>query len=69
MGQNIGPLDRVTRVVIGVLLVAYRLIGQFDSVFWDLATITGGLWIWEGLTGFCLLYGLLGWNTRRKRAK
>lgn len=64
--QNVGPLDRTVRTVIGVLIIAYRYIGQFKGVVWDFAVLFGAVWIWEGILGYCLLYGLLGWSTLHK---
>jgi uncharacterized membrane protein YfcA len=58
MTQNIGSLDRIVRIVIGVALIA--------------ATLTGaiGVWGWIGvvplitaLVGWCPPYAILGFNT------
>jgi uncharacterized membrane protein YfcA len=58
MTQNIGSLDRIVRIVIGLALIA--------------ATLTGaiGVWGWIGvvplitaLVGWCPPYAILGFNT------
>jgi uncharacterized membrane protein YfcA len=58
MTQNIGSLDRIVRIVIGVALIA--------------ATLTGaiGVWGWIGvvplataLMGWCPPYAILGFST------
>ena len=58
MTKNIGSLDRIVRIVIGVALIA--------------ATLTGaiGVWGWIGvvplltaLMGWCPPYAILGFNT------
>ncbi len=58
MTQNIGSLDRIVRIVIGVALIA--------------ATLTGaiGVWGWVGvvplvtaLMGWCPPYAILGFST------
>lgn len=58
MTKNIGGLDRIVRIVIGVALIA--------------ATLTGaiGVWGWIGvvplataLMGWCPPYAILGFNT------
>ncbi|WP_341706695.1 DUF2892 domain-containing protein [Halopseudomonas sp.] len=61
MQANVGTIDRVLRILVGVLLIALTLTG------------TIGLWGWIGVvplaTGafrFCPLYPLLGINTCRK---
>ncbi|CAM5212812.1 YgaP family membrane protein [Alishewanella longhuensis] len=58
MQINVGAIDRIIRVVAGIVLIALAAIG------------TIGLWGWIGvvplLTGlfnFCPLYSLLGINT------
>ncbi|SDN87485.1 Protein of unknown function [Lutimaribacter pacificus] len=57
MTKNVGNIDRIVRVVIGVLLIIGALMGY-------------GWWMWigvvplaTGLMGSCLLYSLLGINT------
>ncbi|HEX2952900.1 MAG TPA: DUF2892 domain-containing protein [Bacillota bacterium] len=64
VAQNVGPLDRTTRVILGLVVILYRYIGSFSGIGWDLAAIGGALLIWEGLLGYCLLYGILGIKTR-----
>jgi len=58
MKLNVGGIDRILRIVLGLVLVALA------------ATGTVGLWGWIGLVplltgavGFCPLYPLLGMNT------
>jgi len=61
MKPNVGTIDRVARVLVGLALIG--------------CTVTGviGLWGWigivplgTGLFGFCPLYTALGFNTCRK---
>lgn len=58
MKSNVGGLDRILRIVAGLVLIALTLTGQI------------GLWGWLGLVplgtallGFCPAYTLLGINT------
>ena len=58
MKSNVGGLDRILRIVIGLALIALTLTG------------TIGLWGWIGVVplataalGFCPLYRVLGLNT------
>jgi hypothetical protein len=58
MTTNVGSIDRIARVLIGVLLLALTAMG------------TIGVWGWIGIVpiataafGFCPLYTLLGFNT------
>ena len=58
MKSNVGGIDRVLRIVLGLALIAMTLTG------------TIGVWGWIGLVplgtaalGFCPLYAMLGLNT------
>jgi hypothetical protein len=58
MTPNVGSIDRVLRVVVGVVLIGLTLMG------------TIGTWGWIGLVpiataalGFCPLYSVLGFST------
>lgn len=57
MKQNVGGIDRVLRIVVGLALIVWALMG-------------GPVWAWigivplaTGLVGFCALYPLLGIST------
>jgi len=58
MKSNVGGIDRILRIVVGLVLVALA------------ATGTVGVWGWLGLVplataamGFCPLYTVLGFST------
>ena len=58
MKSNVGGIDRILRIAIGLILIGLA------------ATGTVGLWGWigivslaTGLVGWCPPYALLGWNT------
>ncbi len=67
--QNVGPLDRVTRIFLGSLLVAVRYVLKIPGLMGDLVVIWGAVWIWEGLLGYCLLYGIFRWSTKRNSSQ
>jgi Protein of unknown function (DUF2892) len=57
MKLNVGGIDRVLRIVVGLALIAWALLG-------------GPVWAWigvvplaTGLFSFCPLYTMLGMNT------
>ncbi|MEJ2438028.1 MAG: DUF2892 domain-containing protein [Sulfurovaceae bacterium] len=58
MGCNIGKIDRIIRLVIGVALLLLAL--QLQSI---LLGIVGLVVLVTGVIKFCLLYKLLGINT------
>ena len=64
MKQNEGRIDRVIRLVLGVALVAGGFLthGTAAIVLWTL----GGIALFTGATGFCLLYMPFGITTNKK---
>ena len=58
MNANVGTLDRVLRVVVGIALIALTLTGQIGV--WGYIGVVPLL---TGLFRFCPLYGVLGLNT------
>lgn len=61
MKCNVGGIDRILRIVVGLALVAWALMG-------------GPIWAWigvvplaTGLIGFCALYPIIGMNTCSKK--
>jgi hypothetical protein len=62
MKTNVGGIDRILRIVAGLALIAWALMG-------------GPVWAWIGvvpvataLIGFCPVYPLLGISTTKKTA-
>jgi hypothetical protein len=58
MKSNVGGIDRILRIVVGLILIGLA------------ATGTVGLWGWIGVVplatgaiGWCPPYALFGWNT------
>ncbi|MFZ2394555.1 YgaP family membrane protein [Rhodoferax sp.] len=58
MKQNVGGIDRILRIVLGLVLIGLTL------------TDTIGVWGWLGVvplatgaTGWCPPYAIFGWNT------
>lgn len=58
MKTNVGGIDRILRVAVGVLLIALTLMGQIGAWGW-----VGVVPLVTGLFSFCPLYTLLGLNT------
>ena len=56
--MNVGGIDRVIRIIVGVGLVA---IAYAESLWW--LYLIGGILIATGAIGWCGLYSLLGFNT------
>ncbi|MCF7804385.1 MAG: DUF2892 domain-containing protein [Candidatus Marinimicrobia bacterium] len=66
--MNENTTDRVLRVIIGLVLLAIGIFGLQGTLAWILG-IVGGILAVTGLTGFCLLYKLLGISTKKATEK
>jgi hypothetical protein len=66
--QNVGPLDRATRIILGLFLIGMRYFFKVGGVPGDGAVLLGALWVWEGILGYCLLYGIFRWSTRDRNS-
>ena len=58
MTQNVGGIDRILRIVVGLLLVALPATGTVGWWGW-----IGALPLATGLLGWCPPYAIFGWNT------
>jgi hypothetical protein len=59
MSHNIGRIERVVRLIIGVLILG--LYGALPTP-WRYLALVGLLPLGSGLTGFCPIYAQMGWN-------
>jgi hypothetical protein len=64
MKLNVGGMDRIVRIVVGLVLIGLTLTGNI------------GVWGWLGVVplatgaiGWCPPYALFGWNTCSTEAK
>ena len=61
---NEGALDRSVRVVLGAVLIWLGSVsGMVEGGFATAALVIGIVMVVTGITGFCGLYKLFGWNT------
>ena len=60
MALNEGPLDRILRVIVGLVVLSLVFVGPKTA--WG---YLGVIPLLTGLVGFCPLYALLRINTRR----
>jgi hypothetical protein len=58
MKLNVGGIDRIARIAVGVILIALTLMGTIGVWGW-----VGVVPLLTGLTRFCPLYPMLGFNT------
>jgi hypothetical protein len=65
MQPNLGTLDRLVRVVLGVMLLG--LYGALPSP-WRYLTLVGIILIATAMMSFCPVYQVLGLRTRRAKS-
>lgn len=58
MTRNEGKIDRILRVIVGLVLIALALTGKFAPWGW-----VGVVPLLTGLVGTCPIYSALGINT------
>ena len=67
MWVNVGNIDRVIRVIVGIVLLGYGIFGGASgSVTW-IFDVLGIILIATGALRICLIYKLLGISTAPKR--
>jgi len=62
--NNVGVVDRVIRLVVGVALLALLAVGPVPG--WGLFGLLGLIGVVTGLTGYCPTYTLVGIDTSNK---
>jgi hypothetical protein len=60
MTVNVGGIDRVLRIIVGVALLSLFFLAQGNARAWSLV---GLVVLFTGISGFCPLYRLVGINT------
>lgn len=66
---NEGPIDRLLRILIGVVLFAAVAAGWVTTPLLYVALPVGTIGLITGMTGFCPTYALLGISTVPKRTR
>lgn len=59
---NVGPADRILRVIIGIALLVWFLVDQ-GSGFWHYAKLIGIVPLLTAAMGTCPLYSIVGLST------
>ena len=63
MTANVGSIDRIARIIIGLLLIAYAIPLGFAQTGWNWVGWIGVVPLLTAFFGFCPLYTLLGIST------
>ena len=63
MIKNVGPADRVVRIVVGLALAGFVYIGFLDKIAAIVAGVVAAYLLITGLLGRCVLYRLADIDT------
>ena len=63
--QNEHPVDRAIRIVLGLVLGSIALAGAVAASLVYLVLVVAAIALVTGVAGFCPLYALVGFSTRR----
>jgi len=67
LSVNVGPIDRVVRIVLGIGLVAVALGGSVAGPLLAVVWVVAAIALVTGALGFCPLYFVLGISTAGNR--
>ena len=65
MTSNEGSMDRATRMIVGIGLMALGLSGTVVGTMGTVVGVVGVLALASGTTGVCPIYRIFGWDTLR----
>jgi hypothetical protein len=63
MIKNVGSLDRILRIVLGILLIAYAIPIGFPHTGWNWIGWIGVVPLVTAFAGSCPLYSMIGVST------
>lgn len=66
MNTNESPVDRIIRVIVGIVLIALGLLGIASGVWMWVAYVLGAVLLITGIVGFCPLYKLFKFSTAKR---
>ena len=64
MSVNVGTVDRVLRVVVGLALIAFAIPVGFPETGWNWVGWIGIVPLATAIVGTCPAYSMLGFSTR-----
>lgn len=66
MKKNMGPLDRVIRVIAALVIAALYFLGVISGTVAIVLLVIAGIFIMTSFISFCPLYFPFGISTRKK---
>jgi len=67
MKTNEGSIDRILRVVVGLVLIALGLFGLAAGAWMYVVYVLGAILFVTGVVGFCPLYRLFRFSTAKNK--
>jgi len=67
MKKNIGPTDKIIRIVIAVIIMALYYFGKISDTTAMVLLVIGIVLLLTSLINFCPLYRIIGVNTCKKK--
>jgi hypothetical protein len=67
MKTNESTIDRIIRVIVGIVLVALGLFGVVSGALMWVFYVVGAILLVTGIIGFCPLYALLKLSTVKNK--
>jgi hypothetical protein len=68
MTPNVGTVDRIARIALGLVLIAFALGYIFPGTGWNWVGWIGVVPLLTALFGYCPLYTMLGMTTCSKQS-
>ena len=68
MRANVGTIDRIARLIVGLVLIAYAIPIGFPSTGWNWVVWIGVIPIFTAAIGICPGYSVLGISTCSTKA-
>jgi hypothetical protein len=60
MGQNVGTIDRIVRLVVAILFIAANIMGWITGIVGLVLAVLAGMLLSSVISGHCPLYVMLG---------
>ena len=60
MGQNVGTIDRIVRLVVAILFIAANIMGWITGIVGLVLAVLAGMLLSRVISGHCPLYVMLG---------
>jgi len=67
MKKNMGPVDRILRSVIALVLIALYLTDTITGTIGIVVVVFASIMLLSSIIGNCPPYSLLGFNTNKKK--